>query len=106
MKVLNLSSFDTRNAQYGNKHLNGDTSKGFDQTFNGVNSLEKLILGENFVFDGNGTVTAVATLPNPGSIDGQAAVWYNEANGTYYTADQIPEGAATYIAVVKPAENG
>ena len=106
LKVLNLSSFDTRNAQYGNKHLNGDTSQGFDNTFNGVNSLEKLILGENFVFDGNGTVTAVATLPNPVKIDGQAAVWYNEANGTYYTADEIPEGAATYIAVVKPAENG
>ena len=106
LKELNLSSFDTRKARYGNKHLNGDISKGFSLTFSGCNSLQKLILGENFVFDGDGTASAVCKLPNPGKIDGQTTVWYNEANDTYYTADQIPEGAATYIAVVKPAENG
>ncbi len=107
LKELNLSSFDTGNACYGNKHLNGDVSTGFSQMFSGCNSLQKLILGEKFDFDGNGTVTAVATLPNPGKVDGQSAMWYNAANGTYYAANEIPEmTAATYVAAVKPADNG
>lgn len=77
------------------------------QMFSGCNSLQKLILGEKFDFDGNGTVTAVTTLPNPGKVDGQSAMWYNAANGTYYAANEIPEmTAATYVAAVKPADNG
>ena len=103
LKELNLSSWDTRSACYGNKHLNNDISNGFRSTFSGVNSLEKLILGENFDFDGNGTVSHKATLPNSGKIDGQTTLWYNEANDTYYAANEIPDGtAATYIAAVKP----
>jgi hypothetical protein len=62
-----------------------------------------LILGENFDFDGNGTVSHTCSLPNPGKIDGQTTVWYNAENDTYYAASEIPdETVATYIAVVKP----
>ena len=101
LKELNLSSFDTRNAMYGNKHLNGDISLGFSLMFSGLNSIEKLTLGQYFDFDGDGTVTAKATLPNLAAIDGQAAKWYNAANNTYYDAAEIPElTAATYVAAI------
>ena len=104
LKEIDLSSFDTHNAMYGNKHLNGDISQGFSQTFSGLNSLEKLTLGENFDFDGNGTVKAKATLPNPAAIDGVDTKWYNAENDTYYAASEIPEKtAATYVAAVPPA---
>ncbi len=108
LKELNLSSFDTRNAKSGNKALNGDISQGFVQMFSGCNSLQKLILGANFDFDGNGTVTAVCALPNPGEIDGAATKWYNAANDTYYAASEIPEPedvAMTYVAAVSPAQS-
>ena len=104
MQVLNLSSFDTRNATKGSVNINGDKSSGFSQMFSGVNSLEKLILGENFDFDGDGTVSATVSLPNPVKIDGQETKWYNAANDTYYVASEIPaETAATYVAAVPPA---
>ena len=103
LKELNLSSFDTGNAMYGNKHLNGDLSLGFSQMFSGCNNLQKLVLSDKFDFDGNGTVTATATLPNPGKVDGQTAMWYNAANDTYYAASEIPEKtSATYVAAIPP----
>ncbi len=104
LKELDLSTWDTGSAMYGNTHLNGDTSTGFESTFSGMNSLEKLVLGENFDFDGNGTVTHVAKLPSPAKIDGQATKWYNAENDTYYAASEIPDHtAATYVAAVPPA---
>ena len=95
LKELDLSSFNTSN------------SKNFDQFLSGVNGLTKLTLGANFDFDGDGTANRV-TLPNPGDIDGQVAKWYNEANGTYYAASNIPEpqpedDAVTYVAAIPPA---
>lgn len=63
----------------------------------------KLVLGENFDFDGNGTVSSVANLPDPAKIGGQTTKWYNAENDTYYTASEIPEKtAATYVAAVAP----
>ena len=71
--------------------------------FSGVNSLQKLTLGEKFSFDGNGKAATVS-FPKPAAIDGQAAVWYDAQRNVYYTAGEIPEGvAATYVAAVKPA---
>ena len=103
LKELNLSSWDTSHAMYGNKHLNGDISQGFSQMFGGVKSLKKLTLGEKFDFDGNGSVTAKATLPNSAAIDGVTSKWYNAANDTYYAASEIPElTAATYVAAIPP----
>ena len=103
LKELNLSSWNTHNAQYGNKHLNGDISKGFSITFSGVKSLEKLILGADFDFDGNGTVTKVANLPNPAAKEGFTAKWRNVETGGTYAASEIPDGvAATYEAYYEP----
>lgn len=111
LRVLDLSSFDTHKAYDGYKSINGvDTNSGFNGSFVNMLKLEKLILGENFCFNGDGTVKYPVTLPNPGDIDGQTALWYNEANDTYYTASEIPEpkpgdGTVTYVAAIPPAEN-
>ena len=107
LKVLNLSSFDTRNVTPGFKNVNGDLCKGFSSTFAGMNSVEKIILGPNFRFAGNGQVTEQyqPKFPNPAPIDGQATKWYNAANDTYYTAAEIPEPngeTVTYVAAIPP----
>ena len=107
LKVLNLSSFDTGNVTPGFKNVNGDLCKGFSSTFAGMNSVEKIILGPNFRFAGNGQVTEQyqPKFPNPAPIDGQATKWYNAANDTYYTAAEIPEPngeTVTYVAAIPP----
>jgi len=102
LKELDLSSFDTGNAR-DNFKGQADTYHAFISMFSGVTGLEKLILGANFDFNGNSDSNSPVSLPSPAAIDGQAASWYNEANGTYYAAGEIPEKtAATYIAAVKP----
>ncbi len=82
LKELNLSGFDTRNAT--------DMS-GF---FNGVAGLEKLTLGEYFLF-----ASAGVSLPSPASVEGSDGKWYNAETGLGYAPNQVPEGAATYVAV-------
>jgi hypothetical protein len=91
----------------GFKNVNGDLCKGFSSTFAGMNSVEKIILGPNFRFAGNGQVTEQyqPKFPNPAPIDGQATKWYNAANDTYYTAAEIPEPngeTVTYVAAIPP----
>ena len=105
LQELDLSSFNTSSAQKDYKALNGDMSKGFWQTFDGMKSLTKLTLGENFDFDGNSTVSHKVSLPNPA---GEGTQWYNEANGVYYEASDIPEpnpgeDPVTYVVAVPPA---
>ena len=105
LKELNLSSFDTRNAMYGNKHLNGDISYGFSSMFSSVKSLEKLTLSENFSFTGNGTVREgdYAKLPSPAAKEGYTAKWRNVETGELYLASEIPAmTAATYEAYYEP----
>ena len=80
LKTLDLSTFDTRNA-----------SK-IALMFDGVTALEKITIGENFRFAGDGTGTA-AVLPT--TADGN---WY-DADGNAYVPAEIPEGVAgTYYA--------
>ena len=107
LKELNLSGWNTHNAQYGNKHLNGDISEGFSSTFSGVISLTKLTLGEHFDFDGNGTATKLAVLPNPAAKEGFTAKWRNVETGQIYLASEIPDGvAATYEAYYEDNAKG
>lgn len=106
LKELDLSSFDTHNAQHGYKQMNNSYSNGFALMFNCMYSIEKLTLGENFNFTGNGTVTEAnqVKLPAPVDVNGSPAKWYNAENGLYYTPQEIPaETAATYVAAVEPA---
>ena len=108
LKELNLSSWNTKSVVNEYLRQSNFIGSAFMQMFDNCPNLQKLTLGENFSFDANGNVTNyLVKLPNPGMIDGQTTVWYNADTGVYYTAAEIPEKvAATYIAVVKPADNG
>ena len=88
--------------------VNSSTMTGFGGTFSGLNSLQKLVLGENFDFNGDDILVAAqcAKLPNPAPIDGQATKWYHAANDTYDTTTEIPElngQTVTYVAAIPPA---
>ena len=111
LKVLDLSNFDTgmvENAYYPMQ--NNSTGHGFRNMFpKTMNSLEKLILGEKFSFDGNGKVTDEinkVALPSPAAKEGFIAKWQNVETGETYLASEIPEKiAATYVAYYEPITN-
>ena len=102
LKVLDLSSFNTRGAdetyQYHYTHV-VDYSEGYWRMFNAMPTLEKLVLSADFSFDGDGKVTTESykvSLPAPNNAEGK---WY-DADGNAYLPSEIPEEtAATYYAV-------
>ena len=100
LKELNLSSFNTRNALDKYKS-EADTYNGYQSMFTDTNGLEKLILGANFSFDGDGKVTTASykmALPSPAAKAGYTAKWKNVDTGVAYLASEIPEEtAATYV---------
>ena len=107
LTALDLSSFNTGNARDNFKGAS-DTYHAFVAMFSGTNNLQTLTLGGNFDFNGNSDSNGRVWLPNPGTIDGQATKWYNAANGTYYTAAEIPEPgdeAVTYVAAIPPVNS-
>ncbi len=107
LKVLDLSSFDTTNAQdsYVNAS-NGDGNDRFHYFLTGCNSLEKIILSENFSFDGDGSFTKwTFEMPSATNVNGWDGYWYNAETGVAYLPGEIPEEtAATYVAV-NPSAN-
>ena len=105
LKELNLSSFNTKAAKDGVKiSNNGGISATCKNMFNNNRCLEKVILGENFSINGDGTTTKTAnyaTLPTPSSeyIKRANGYWYNEADEAILPAN-IPSCVAdTYCAV-------
>jgi surface protein len=101
LKELDLSSFDTTNAKdsYVNAS-NGDGNDRFNAFLSGCNALEKIILGKNFSFDGDGSFTKwTFTMPSSTKVNGWDGKWYT-ADGTGYLPAAVPEQiAATYYAV-------
>ena len=106
LKEVDLSSFDTSSARYSNVLLNGEKNyHGYGNMFNGTKSLQKLILGEKFVFSGDGSIPAThyPKFPNPAAKEGYTAKWQNVETGVVYDASEIPEEvAATYVAHYTP----
>ena len=102
LKSLDLSSFDTTNAQdsYVNTS-NGDYNDRFHYFLSGCNSLEKISLGENFSFDGDGSFTKwTFEMPAASNVEGWDGYWYNAATGEKFLPSEVPEmTAATYVAV-------
>lgn len=92
VKELNLSSFDTRNAKDGVIWYGTLSSKTTANMFDNMQALEKIIIGNNFSFTGDGTTTTnIAILPSPSSehiakADGN---WHTET-GDIYAPDAIP----------------
>ena len=101
LKEVNLSSFDTSSARYSNVLLNGEKNyHGYGKMFNGTTGLQKLILGEKFVFSGDGSIPAThyPQFPNPAAKEGYVAKWQNADTKQLYLASEIPGGvAATYV---------
>ena len=96
LKELNLSSFDTRNA---NSNPAGNWV--FQRFMTGCDSLETVTFGPNFSFDGNGTCPDIYKFEMPAAtgVDGWDGSWY-DAQGNAYAPAEIPEEtAATYYAV-------
>ena len=101
IKELNLSSFDTRKAHSGTStSTNGSTSACTKNMFNQMYRLEKITLGENFTFLGDGTSKEIGSLPTQSStyIENADGNWYSET-GEVYTAANVPNLTAnTYYA--------
>jgi surface protein len=100
LKVLDLSSFSSQSVVPAHPMQNNATGWGFRLMLNGMSSLEKLIMSENFSFTNEGTVTNYpAVLPSPMKKAGFTAKWRNVETGELYDASEIPEKtAATYEA--------
>ena len=96
LKELNLSSFDTRNAD----HLKeGDWV--FLRFITGCTGLEKITFGPYFDFDGVGCADGYKfVMPAATGVEGWDGKWYNAETGVGYLPSEIPEcTAATYLAV-------
>lgn len=91
---LDLSSFDTRSAT---SEVEGNI---FDM-FTGMSSLEKIALGKNFGFSGDGTLATPAVLPTPAS-----GFWYAFPEASYAPADVPSFKAATYYANAEDVPDG
>ena len=86
LKELDLSSFDTRNADSGTPTSdNGSTSGCTWQMITNTHKLEKITLGKYFTFEGKGAdivpAEDIGTLPTP------SATYIEEADGNWYTED-------------------
>ena len=102
LKELDLSNMNTGSAYDNYIDMNNSVSHAFVSMFAGMNSLEKLVVGENIRFLGNGNVTESRKLsfPAPANVEGSDGKWYNVETGVGYLPSEIPEGvAATYVAV-------
>ena len=96
LKELDLSSFDTRNAD----HLKeGDWV--FLRFISGCTGLEKITFGPYFDFDGVGCADGYKfQMPSATNVEGWDDYWYNAATGEKFLPSEIPEmTAATYVAV-------
>ena len=111
LQELNLTSFNTRNVidQYFMEWQPSgppNMGEGCINMFYGANGLNKLILSENFSFDGDGKVTTESykiKLPAPAAKEGFTAKWQDVDTGVLYDASEIPEEkAATYVAYYEP----
>lgn len=106
LKELDLSSFNTRKAKDGVQgSTNGHITMTMNNMFAGCNSLEKITIGPDFTFEGDGTTTNAANhavLPTPSAayIPGADGNWYT-INATPYSPSDVPNNVAeTYYGSV------
>ena len=96
LKEVNLSSFDTRNA-----NVNPSGNWVFLRFLSGCNKLEKITFGANFDYDGVGCSDEYRfVMPSASGVEGWDGNWYNATTGEAFAPADIPEKtAATYVAV-------
>ena len=94
---LDLSNFNTLNADSTYIDPNNNEQGGMTQIFRGMTALKKITLGENFSFNGKGN-TASGGFPSY-TTDGKTGEWYSEDLKTY-KPDGIPNRTKmTYYAI-------
>ena len=103
LKEINLSSFDTRNANEGTIiSSNNSKSYGLCLMFSGCSSLQKMTLGENFTRFGNGLISSgnYAYFPTPTTNAHKDAdgMWYTTDGNGYAPADVPDLTAGIYYA--------
>lgn len=113
IEEVDLSSFDTRKAKNGvtasDNKTKTSTLEGFfrDDATYGPKKLKKVILGENFSFNGDGTNTSEANkfkMPSV-SVIGSDTYWQAE-DGTIYAPNEVPDKTyGVYIAVSNPNQS-
>ncbi len=102
IKEIDFSSFDTRNATTNYTMQNNSYSEAMQYILRNNTSLEKLSLGKNFVFDGDGNLpeSYFVQIPTPSNVEGWDGNWYNAETGEAFAPSEIPDStAATYVAV-------
>jgi len=102
IKEIDFSNFDTRNATTDYTMQNNSYSEAMQYILRGNTSLEKLSLGENFAFDGDGNLpeSYYVQIPTPSNVEGWDGYWYNAETGEAFAPSEIPDRtAATYVAV-------
>lgn len=103
LKEVNLSNFNTTgvSASWIDPYR-GQPGMGMKAFFTSNDRLERIILGENFSFNGDGTCSPAAVFPTPNSvyIPNTKGRWYNENTfDSYYPSDIPSRTAGTYVCV-------
>ena len=107
LRRLDLSTFNTLqvSANWIDPYRNAQ-GMGIADMFTGLQRLEKIILGQNFSFNGDGTLTAVVLpTPNASLIENADGKWH-KSNGDSYLPSNIPSKTqGSYYANSKVKEN-
>ena len=102
LKELNLSSFDTRNADPAYWTYADCANWVYLRFLSGCTKLEKITFGPYFDYDGIGNCPASYkfSMPAASGVEGWDGYWYNAETGEAFAPSEIPEyTAATYVAV-------
>jgi predicted ribosomally synthesized peptide with SipW-like signal peptide len=102
LKELDLSSFDTRNANSNRETYDGIDNLVYVRFLSGCTKLEKITFSDKFDFDGVGNCPAGYTfvMPSATNVPGWDGNWYHAQTGVGYAPADVPQlTAATYVAV-------
>ena len=102
LKELDLSSFNTRNANSNRETYPGIENLVYVRFLAGCNKLEKITFSADFDYDGVGNCPAGYdfVMCTASGVPGWDGKWYNADTGVAYAPAEIPElTAATYVAV-------
>ena len=94
---LDLSNFNTLNADSTYIDPHNNEQGGMTQIFRGMTALKKIALGENFSFNGKGNCTS-GGFPSY-TTDGKTGEWYSEDLKTYQPTGIPNRTKMTYYAI-------
>lgn len=96
LKELDISGLDTRNASTSYTDEWNEQIGNMTNMFGNMPRLQKITIGENFSFNGDGTCAAVLPTPDSTYIDSADGNWYN-SSGKVFAPAEVAE-ADTYLA--------